>query len=194
LRQALATKQFWMLAGIFAICGFDDFFVTTHVVAFAQDRGLDAFLAGNLLAVMGFTGLLGVLLAGAWGDRSGATIPTVAAFVTRVACFGLVAVDQSMTSVAIFALVFGITFLATAPLTVLFVRDHFGTKHLGAIGGLITMIHHMCGGIGAWLGGVVFDGTGAYTGVFITMCIASAVATLMTVALSRMGPPAILRA
>ena len=188
LREASRTKQFWLLIGIFAICGFDDFFVTTHVVAFAQDRGLDAYVAGNLLAAMGIVGLIGVILAGGWGDRSGPIAPTIATFAARVAVFGLVAVDQSPLSVMIFAMVFGVSFLATAPLTVLFIRDSFGTRHLGAIGGLIVMIHHMCGGLGAYIGAVVFDGTGSYDAVFIVMCVASLAAALFTWALSRAGP------
>ena len=188
LREGARTKQFWLLIGIYAVCGFDDFFVTTHVVAFAQDRGLNAFLAGNLLALMGVTGLIGVLAAGGWGDKTGPIAPTAASFVARVAVFGLVAVDQSQLSVMIFALVFGVTFLITAPMTVLFVRDSFGTRNLGAITGIITMIHHMCGGLGAWLGAAVFDGTGAYDAVFITMCAVSLAAALFTWALSRAGP------
>ena len=188
LREASRTKQFWLLIGIFAICGFDDFFVTTHVVAFAQDRGLDAYVAGNLLAAMGIVGLVGVILAGGWGDKSGPIAPTIATFAARVAVFGLVAVDQSQLSVMIFAMVFGVSFLATAPLTVLFIRDSFGTRHLGAIGGLIVMVHHSCGGLGAYIGAVVFDGTGSYDVVFIVMCVASLAAALFTWALSRAGP------
>ena len=188
LREAARTKQFWLLLGIFAICGFDDFFVTTHVVAFAQDRGLDAYVAGNLLAAMGIVGLIGVILAGGWGDKSGPIAPTIATFVARVAVFGLVAVDQSPLSVMIFATVFGLSFLATAPLTVLFIRDSFGTRNLGAIGGLIVMVHHSCGGLGAYIGAVVFDGTGSYDVVFIVMCVALLAAALFTWALSRAGP------
>jgi predicted MFS family arabinose efflux permease len=188
LREASHTKQFWLLIGIFAVCGFDDFFVTTHVVAFAQDRGLDAYVAGNLLAAMGIAGLIGVIISGGWGDRSGPIAPTIATFAARVAVFGLVTVDQSPLSVMIFAMVFGVSFLATAPLTVLFIRDSFGTRHLGAIGGLIVMIHHMCGGLGAYIGAVAFDGTGSYDLVFIVMCIASLAAALFTWALSWAGP------
>lgn len=188
LREASRTKQFWLLVGIFAVCGFDDFFVSTHVVAFATDRGLDAYLAGNLFAVMGITGLVGVILAGGWGDKSGSIPPTLATFAARVAVFGLVAIDQSPLSVMIFALVFGVTFLATAPLTVLFVRDNFGTRNLGAIGGLIVMIHHMCGGLGAYLGAAFFDRTGSYDTVFIIMGAASFAAAIFTWALSAAGP------
>ena len=183
LGESMRTRQFWLLVAIYAICGFDDFFVTTHVVAFAQDRGVDAFLAGNLLAVMGLTGLIGVLLSGYWGDRSGPIAPTAAAFAARVASFGLVVIDQSQLSVAIFALVFGVTFLMTAPLTVLFVRDSFGMLHLGSIAGLITMIHHIFGGIGAWIGAVVFDASGNYTSALALMAIFSLFALILTLML-----------
>ncbi|MBF8287853.1 MAG: MFS protein, partial [Candidatus Rokubacteria bacterium] len=84
-RQAARTRQFWLLLGVYALCGLDDFFVSTHVVAFAQDRGLDAFLAGNLLALMGLTALVGVVASGAWSDRSGPVWPTAASFLVRLA-------------------------------------------------------------------------------------------------------------
>src|SRR6185295_16432173 len=113
---------------MYALCGLDDFFVATHVVAFAQDRGLGALLAGNLLALMGLTALIGVLAAGALSDRAGPALASAIAFGARVAVFGLVAIDQSPLSIAIFALVFGATFLVTAPLTVLFVRESFGIR------------------------------------------------------------------
>ena len=185
IREAAGTRQFWLLVGVYAICGFGDFFVGTHVVAFAQDRGISPFLAGNLLAVMGLTGLLGVVLAGALSDRSGPVLPAVLCFVARVAVFGLVLVDQSEVSVTIFALVFGLTFLMTAPLCVIFVVQSFGSRHLGALTGLITMIHHMCGGVGAYLGAASFDNTGKYDAAFIVMLAFSLVAALMALMLRK---------
>lgn len=184
-RAAARTRQFWLLLAIYAICGFNDFFVSTHVVAFAQDRGVDAYLAGNLLALMGLTGLLGVVAAGAWSDRSGPVWATAAAFAARVAAFTLIAVDQSPLSVALFALVFGATFLVTAPVTLSFVRESFGTRHLGALTGLITMVHHICGGFGAYLGASVFDRTGRYDLVFAVMLASSVVALCLTLSLRR---------
>jgi predicted MFS family arabinose efflux permease len=170
---------------IYAICGFDDFFVATHVVAFAQDRGLDIFLAGNLLALMGLAGLLGVVAAGAFSDRSGPIWPTAVSFAARVAAFALVLVDQSTLSVGIFALVFGLTFLVTAPLTVVFVKESFGTRNLGGLTGLITMVHHIAGGLGAYIGAAVFDTTGTYNGAFVFMLVISALAVVLTLMLQR---------
>jgi predicted MFS family arabinose efflux permease len=181
--EAARSRRFWLLLAIYAICGFDDFFVSTHVVAFAQDRGVDAFLAGNLLALMGLTGLIGVVAAGAFSDRSGPVWPTALAFAARVAVFALLMVDQSAVSVAVFALVFGATFLVTAPLTVVFVSESFGTRHLGALTSLITMVHQIFGGIGAYLGAAVFDATGSYDIAFSIMLAVSLLALLLTLLL-----------
>jgi predicted MFS family arabinose efflux permease len=172
-----------VLLAIYAICGFDDFFVSTHVVAYAQDRGIGSLFAGNLLAVMGLTALLGVFATGAVSDRLGPVWPTAAAFAARLFVFALVMVDQSIVSITIFALVFGVTFLVTAPLTVLFVAQYFGARHLGALTGLITMVHHMCGGAGAYLGSAVFDHTGSYDFAFPIMLLSSLVALFLLVLL-----------
>lgn len=183
LREAFRGRQLWLLLAIYAICGFDDFFVTTHVVAFAQDRGIDSLLAGNLLALMGLTGLVGVLAGGALSDRVGPVWPTALSFVARVAVFGLIMVDQSALSVTVFALVFGVTFLVTAPLTVVFVSQSFGARHLGALIGLITMVHHIFGGVGAYLGAALFDVTGTYDVAFAMMLGLSLLAAVLTVML-----------
>lgn len=182
--EAARTPRFWFLNALFAICGFQDFFVTTHVVAFAQDNGVGQLLAGNLLAAMGFTSLLGVILAGLWSDKSGPVPATVICFVVRMAAFALVMVNRDAVSIAIFALAFGFTFLMTAPLTVIFARDGFGFKHLGALSGLITMVHHTAGGMGAFLGAVLFDLHGNYALTFLIMLILSAVAVGLSICLT----------
>jgi predicted MFS family arabinose efflux permease len=185
LGEAARTRQFWLLIGIFAICGLDDFLVSTHVVAMAQDRGIDTLVAGNLLAAMGLTGLIGVLIAGFWSDRSGPRAPTTASFALRVAVFVLIYVDQSPLSIAVFAIVFGLTFIVTAPLTVIFTREAFGTRHLGAISGMITLVHQVFGGIGAYAGAVIFDETGQYSIAFVILLAASVIALLLCLALRR---------
>ena len=181
--DALRTRRFRLLAVVYGICGFQDFFVATHVVAFAQDSGVDTLFAGNLLALMGLTGLVGVIAAGAWSDRSGPVWATLACFVLRIAIFGLIVVDQRTASVATFALLYGSTFWVTAPLTVIFARDAFGYKHLGALSGLITMVHHISGGIGAYAGAALFDARGNYDSAFVVMLALSVAAVLFTLRL-----------
>ena len=190
LTQAMRTGRLWVLVAVYAICGFQDFFVATHVVAFAQDRGVASLMAGNLLAFMGLAGVAGVLLSGLWSDRSGPQRATLACFILRFAIFALILLDQTTASIAIFALLFGTTFWVTAPLTVVFTRDTFGLAHLGAISGMIVMIHHMCGGLGAYLGAVMFDLQGNYDMAFIIMLATSAVAAAMCAWLGKPLPQA----
>lgn len=75
--------------------------------------------------------------------------PTAISFVARLFVFALLMFDQSSVSITIFSLVFGASFLVTAPLTVVFVLQYFGRRHLGALTGLITMVHHLFGDVGA---------------------------------------------
>ena len=185
LRDAARSRQFWLLLAIYAICGLDDFFVVTHVAAFAQDRGLTPLIAGNLLALMGLTGLAGVIASGLASDRLGPVRPTAAAFAARIVVFAWIAIDQSPFSIAVFALVFGATFLVTAPLTVVFVRQGFGTHNLGALAGLITMTHQIFGGLGAYAGAVIFDATGGYDAAFVVMLASAVTALALTLLLRR---------
>jgi predicted MFS family arabinose efflux permease len=174
-----------MLLVVYAICGLDDFFVATHVVAFAQDRGVEALLAGQLLALMGLAGVVGLLISGLVSDLAGPAWTTALSFGVRIAVFGLIAVDQSTPAIAVFALLFGATFLVTAPLVVLFVRDHFGMTRLGSLSGLITMVHQVFGGIGAYGGALFFDATGTYDAAFVGLLAASCLAFAVSLMLRR---------
>jgi MFS family permease len=184
-REAAGTGRFWALMAFYAICGFQDFFVSVHVVAFALDQGLPALLAGNLLAFMGLAGLVGVLACGPWSDRSGPAWPAFGCFVLRIGIFGLILVSQSPLAIAIFALGYGLTYWATAPLTVIFVRDLFGSRNLGTISGMVTMTHHIAGGLGALIGAAMFDLEGNYRAAFILMLALSVLATGITYLFAR---------
>ena len=100
----LTSSQLWLLVGIYAICGFQDFLVATHVVAFALDTGMGTVVAGNLLAFMGLMGLLGVLASGYLADLMGPGRPTLLCFVMRIGIFALIILSQSNLSVIVFAL------------------------------------------------------------------------------------------
>ena len=181
----LRDSKLWYLLVIYAICGFQDFFVATHVVAFARDQGMGAVVAGNLFALMGLVGLAGVLMTGFVSDRFGPILPTLICFAIRIVLFGLLTVTTSLVAIISFALVYGFTFWITAPLTLVFVRKYFGTAHLGMLTGIVAMVHHGAGGLGAYAGGIVYDVSGSYQIVFQIMLIVSFAALLTTWGLSR---------
>ena len=185
LREALASRRLQLLLVIYAICGFQDFLIATHVVAFAVDEGVGTLLAGNILAFMGLAGLGGVLLTGVLNDRFGPVLPTGICFVLRTVLCAVLLVSREPAVIAGAALLFGVTFWATAPLTVIFAREIAAVGLLGTVTGLITMVHHSAGGIGALAGATIFDAYGSYDGAFAVMLVLSAAALGLTLALSR---------
>ena len=189
IRNALRTRHFWLLTAVYALCGFQDFFASTHVVAFALDQQIAPLFAGNLLAFMGLAGLVGVIAAGAWSDRFSPVGATIVCFVLRMMIFAMILLSKDPISVTAFAMLFGFTFWITAPLTVVFVRNAFGARNLGALSGLITMVHHMCGGLGAWAGAAFFDADGGYDRAFVVMLVCSLAAVLLSLGLRRDDKP-----
>ncbi len=187
LGEVLASRRLWVLLVIYAICGFQVFLMATHVVAFAVDEGVSALLAGNMLAFMGLTGLGGVLLTGVLNDRYGPVLPTVICFALRTVLFAVLLVSREPAVIVAMVLLFGVTFWITAPLTVVFGREIAAMSLLGTVTGLITMVHHSAGGLGALVGGAVFDADGAYDRAFVLMLVLSAVALALSLALWRRG-------
>jgi hypothetical protein len=47
------------------------------------------------------------------------------------------------------------------------------------------MVHHVCGGIGAYIGASIFDATSGYGIAFVIMFVVSTVAMVLTLALRR---------
>ncbi len=162
LSKAMRSKPLWLILLIYAICGFQDFFIATHIVALATESNVDLATAGQLLALMGLAGLCGVLPAGALADRFGVRIVTLFCFALRCTLFALMLVSREPIAVITAALLFGFTFWMTAPLTVIFARQIVGVSLLGTVSGIITMVHHGMGGFGALFGALGFDRSGNY--------------------------------
>ena len=178
LKTIFTSRQLLLLVTLYFVCGFQDFFVGTHVVAFATDQGVPEALAGQLLGMMGLLTLVGVLCSGFLSDAYGASRPTIICFIIRIFIFALIMLSKDTSSIIIFALAYGFTFAITAPLTVIFSGNIFGSSRLGTVSGFINMVHQIAGGIGALVGGVLFDVNGNYNAVFVLLFVLSIVALL----------------
>ena len=190
LHSVLTSRPLWLLIVVYSVCGFQDFFVATHVVAFALDQGMGSVLAGNMLALMGILGLVGVLTSGVLADAFGATRPVALCFLIRLPVFAFVLYFQDTPAIIAFALLYGFTFLITAPLAVVFAESLFGPTRLGTVSGMINMVHQIGGGVGAFVGAVIFDRWGSYDGAFVLMMALAAVAIAATLLLhQRLGSP-----
>ena len=180
LARFIVSPKFIGLTIIYAICGFQDFFISTHIASFATDNGIEEQIAGNLLAIMGLFALGGVLIGGFLGDKFKAGLPTFVCFSIRLAIFILICASTRSSFIVLLAFLYGFTFLITAPLTVVFVKDIFGTYRMGTLIGIINMTHQFSGAFGAYSGGVIFDQTGSYQLMMIAMVPMSLVAVVCT--------------
>ena len=70
LSQAMRHRQFWLLFGTFAICGFTtNGLIGMHLIALCGDHGIPEVRAASLLAAMGICDLIGTTLSGWLTDR-----------------------------------------------------------------------------------------------------------------------------
>jgi len=180
LRDAMRTSSFWLFVLFMFVCGSGDFLMTTHMIPMVTDFGIPAVTASNMLAWFGLLSLAGILVAGPASDLIGDKIPIALTFLLRVFAFLLVIAYQNLTSFYVFALVFGFSYLVTAPLTPTLVGRLYGFSHVGVLSGFITTVHHFGGGFAAWGGGVLFDLTGSYQAVLVISAILAAIAAVST--------------
>ena len=180
LREAMRTGSFWLFTVAMFVCGAGDFLLTTHLVPMATDHGVPTSTAVAMLAWFGLLSLGGILLAGPLSDLIGDKVPIATAFALRVVLFLLVVRYQNAAAFWALSLGFGFTFLITAPLTTTLMGRMYGFANIGLLGGFITTVHHVGGGLWAYLGGAVYDATGGYTLAMAVSAAASAVALVCT--------------
>jgi len=181
LREAMKTSPFWFFLVVMFVCGSGDFLVTTHLIPFVTDHGIHPAQGGSMLAWIGLMSLFGVLIAGPASDLIGNKIPMAIAFLLRLGAFVLILTYQNSASFYVFSIVFGLTYLVTAPLATTLLGRLYGFSHIGLLSGFVTTIHHIGGGFWAYLGGVIFDQTGTYRLAFLCSAIMASIAFLCCV-------------
>ena len=81
---------------------------------------------------------------------------------------------------SIFAVLFGLDYIATVPPPVALTSEVFGARNVGLVYGWIFFAHQMGAAIAAWFGGYIRDTTGDYLLAFflagVTAVIGSALA------------------
>ena len=191
LTEAMRSRSLWLFTVAMFVCGSADFMVLMHLVPMVRDYGLSEGTAASMLAWLGLLSLPGMLIAGPAAKRIGNKMPIAATFILRLALFIMLLFVKGPVPFWIFSLGFGLTLLVAAPLTTTLLSDLYGQRHLGFITGFVNTIHTVGGGLGAYLGGAVFDRTGDYNGAFIVSTAFALVAAVCSVLIreKRHWPP-----
>ncbi len=178
LRQAMATRSFWLFLATMFVCGSGDYLATSHFINFATDIGVSPITAGNMMSWYGLFSFAGMLVAGPAADRIGSKMPVVLTFVLRFLLYVFIVKYKNVPSLYIFALLFGFTHLITAPLTPMLMGRLYGFRQIGLLTGVVNTVHFLGGGIFTYATGVIFDRTGSYQTAFIIAAAMAAAAAL----------------
>ena len=178
LRQAMATRSFWLFLATMFVCGSGDYLATSHFINFATDIGVSPIAAGNMMSWYGLLSFAGILVAGPAADRIGSKMPVVLTFVLRFLLYLFIVRYKNVPSLYIFALLFGFTHLITAPLTPMLMGRLYGFRQIGLLTGVVNTVHFLGGGIFTYATGLIFDRTGSYQMAFIVAAAMAAAAAL----------------
>ena len=147
-------------------------FVNAHFVTYVQDLGYHKMMAAGAFSLIGAAAIVGALLMGHLSDKHGRRVLLALAYNLRGLGFIVVLLSMGVPFLGISALgipallvgivLVGFSWNATVSITAAYASDRFGLAQLGTIYGLMFAVMPLGSGLGAYLGGVLYDSQGTY--------------------------------
>ena len=182
LIKALKDPSYTMIFLGFFSCGYQLAFLTAHFPAFVTELCGPIMPGGALhsigitttsalgavaISLIGFTNILGTLLAGYLGKRYTKKYLLSAIYAGRtVIAAWFIITPMTSTTVLIFSAAMGSLWLATVPLTSGLIAHIYGLRYMGTLYGIVFFSHQLGSFAGVWLGGKMYDVYGDYTMVW----------------------------
>jgi len=189
LAKVARHRVFWLLAGSFFVCGLTtNGLVGTHMIAYCGDHGISPVAAGGLLAVMGVFDLIGTTASGWLTDRYNPRLLLAAYYGVRgLSLMALPFADFGQASLGVFALLYGLNWIATLPPTVRIANETFGEHEGPVVYGWIQVAHQIGAATAAYGAGLARDISGHYDmAFFVTGCIAIGMMVMMQMSARQM--------
>jgi MFS family permease len=177
LREALRSRGFWWLYLAVVAAGPSMFIPFAHVSASARDLGLGEARAVGLVGLIGIGSLAGRFAIGSLADRLGRTLTLTLAQAAMGLAYLLWNAASGYPALALFALVFGLSYGGIVALLPAICMDLFGARAVASILGTLytgAAVGNLLGPVAA---GAVFDRAGSYTPVMWGCLVLSAVAS-----------------
>jgi len=184
LSIASRSREFWILAGSFFVCGAStNGLIGTHLIPACMDHGIPEVRAAGLLALMGIFDLVGTTGSGWLSDR----------FDNRMLLFtyyglrglSLLYLPYGFGSeghgLGLFAVFYGLDWIATVPPTVALNRQAFGPERASLVFGWIMAAHQVGAALSASFAGFIRTTEGNYDHAFLlagVLCMISAIGVL----------------
>jgi MFS family permease len=130
LRDASKTHTFWVLFGTFFVCGAStNGLVQTHFISLCGDFGMAATLAASVLAMVGIFDFVGTVGSGWLSDRYDSRWLLFWYYGLRgLSLLYLPFTDFTFYGLSLFAVFYGLDWVATVPPTIKIAADRFGEK------------------------------------------------------------------
>ncbi len=199
LREVSRERSFWILFATFFVCGLStNGLVQTHFISLCADFGMPAVAAASTLAMMGFFDLFGTVGSGWLSDRYDARALLSWYYGLRgLSLLYLPFSDFTVYGLSLFAVFYGLDWIATVPPTVRLARASLGPARAGVAFGWIFAGHQIGSATAAFGGGLSRTMLLTYLPAFYAACamclIASAIVwfirTNTSAAQKPMSPP-----
>lgn len=187
LREALKTRDFWLLAGSFFICGYTtNGLIGTHLLPHALEHGFVEAEISWSLAFMGVMNIFGTMASGWLSDRYDNRKLLAIYYGFRGLALAALPFILEFEGMLIFSLVYGLDWVATVPPTVNLTAQRFGRASVGTLYGWIFFSHMVGAGIASYAGGLFRDFFGDYHLIFISAAVMGIVASGLALNISDM--------
>ncbi len=179
LGEGLRRRDFWLLAGSFFICGAStNGLIATHLIPACIDNGIPEMTGAGMLAMMGAFNFVGTTGSGWLSDRIDNRVLLATYYSLRgLSLLFLPFSFVSLYGLSLFAVFYGLDWIATVPPTVRLSANCFGKEKAGIYYGWIFASHQLGSGAAAYFGGVLRTDLGSYLETFMlsgTLCFVAA--------------------
>ncbi|TWA63589.1 sugar phosphate permease [Azospirillum baldaniorum] len=154
LRDASKTRVFWVLFATFFICGAStNGLIQTHLIPLCVDFGVPEVRAASLLALMGVFDFVGTVASGWLSDRYDNRWLLFWYYGLRgLSLLFLPYSDFTLYGLSLFAVFYGLDWIATVPPTVRLTAERFGRERANLVFGWVFAGHQIgaaCAAFGA---------------------------------------------
>jgi MFS family permease len=178
LREALRTRQFWMVCAIYICFGLVQLTIMVHIVPHAVGMQISPINAATILSVIGGVSLAARIIIGAITDK-------IKVKTSVIICLGLLALalvwlqfSDNLWKLYLFALIFGVGYGGLSCLQSLIAAELYGLMALGVITAMFSFSFDLGGAIGPFLAGYIFDLSSSYFWAFL-ICLLVALTGLI---------------
>ncbi len=190
LRDAAKTRVFWLLFATFFICGAStNGLIQVHLIPMCLDYGIPQVQAASLLAAMGVFDFFGTIVSGWLSDRYDNRWLLFWYYGLRgLSLLFLTFTDFSFYGLSLFAMFYGLDWIATVPPTVRLTAQRFGAERANLVFGWVFAGHQLGAGTAAFGAGLSRTLLATYLPAFFVAGALCVGAALMILLISRPAP------